>query len=220
MAAEGEARRLCSRIERTVARELEGARSARIAFSGGLGSLIVAALARKRTDLTCVVVGQRNSPDVLRAVALRNHLDFRLDIKTPALAEILERIRAFSGDHSRWRPDELMDAVPILTALAMGPGPWFTGYGSRPSSSPTKTWIGTLHAATPLLAGKSPVATRRQLIAAGRVLGIPDGFLRTPPRSPGAGSGIASRLRTRAQRAGLSLRQFVTPVSRPSVPRR
>ena len=218
MAAEGEARRLCDRIERSVAQEFDGVRTARVAFSGGLGSLLIAAIARKRTDLTCVVVGQRHSPDVRQAAALRNHLDFRLDIVTPAPAATLERIRAFAGEHTRWKSDQLIDAVSILTALATGPGPWLTGHGSHPSSSATKTWIRTLHTATPLLAGRTPVATRRELIAAGRVLGIPDAFLLVPPRSPGSGSGIARGLRRQARQAGLSVRQLLMPVSPPSIP--
>ncbi len=209
MAAEGEAGRFVDRLEAAIGRRIGSGRSVQLAFSGGLGSLVVAAIARKRCDLSCLFAAADDAPDAARASVLQSYLDYRLEIVRPTPKEWIAMARRIGRDQPRWTVREILDAVPILAVTANRRGGFLAGHGSRRAGHAVRRWLAHLDVFVPIPASVRETGIRSHLIASGRVLGIPDEFLRVRPRSPEVGSGIGLLFREEARASRTSLGNLV-----------
>jgi hypothetical protein len=219
MAAEGEAGRLVVRLETSIDVVVGSGGPARLAFSGGLGSLLVASVARKRCDLTCFITATEDAPDFARASVLRSYLDYRLEIVRPTITEAVDLARRAAHDRPSWTTGQILDALPVLAVITNTRGNLFSGHGASHVSGSMRRWLALRDVSLPLLdsiRGSSRV--RARLISAGRVLGIPDEFLRVAPLSPSVGSGLRPFLAEAARDSKISLRTLLNPRSGPGVP--
>jgi hypothetical protein len=212
VAAEGEAGRFIDRLETAIGEHVGAGRSVRLAFSGGLGSLLVAAVARKRCNLSCLIAATESAPDLERASVLRSYLDYHLEVVRLSADQSLAFARTIARDHPRWTAREILDAVPILAIAPNGGRGLLAGHGSRRVGVRARRWLAREGVVLPILASMpQSSATRPRLIAAGRVLGIPYDFLRVASRSPEVGSGIGLVMREEARRERVPLRDLLRP---------
>ncbi len=200
MRADPASERFLRRLEAETTRVLADRERAVLAFSGGLGSLVVASLARKRCDLRCVVAGVRNAPDLAAAGLTQDFLDYRLDVVrlTPRASLILAR--RLADRHPGLPVAEILSLVPLAAVRERHRGPLVAGFDG---TSRTSAFLGiaeSLSFASPLVrTSAGGVVPRARLLAAARRLGIPDAFTHVSARDPSVGSGVAPALRALAK---------------------
>src|SRR5437879_12810218 len=106
------------RLEDRIAREVDGNDRVALAYSGGLSSMTIAMIARKRCHLTCFVAGREGAPDVEAAKVAKTYFDLRVEhilldrAGTQAIRERLSHLR------SRGPPRNLDSLIPLQAVLA------------------------------------------------------------------------------------------------------
>lgn len=189
--------RLARRLDTALAAAFADRDRVVLAFSGGLASLVVAALARKRGPLDCVVVGTRGAADVQAAVVARSFLDYRVEVLCPSPAAILRAARSLAAAHPSLSREDVLSMVPLtLVEERHGRDLVLSGFGLSPRSVP----LHRLLAAARTLAPGLPAAShgsppRRVLLRLAEELAIPDAFRLGPRRTPAEGSGVGPALR-------------------------
>ena len=196
MPAEGPAARLLARLEADVARSSRDQDAAVLAFSGGLASLVLAALARKRVELQCVVVGTRNAADVAAALVARDFLDHRVEVLMPTVSEVLDLARTIRSSDPRLAAPDLLSLIPLALVAARSPDrPVFSGFGLCPRSPAVRRHLLATSVRSPGLGRRTPALPRSLLVRVARELALPDGFTGASRRIPLEGSGIGPALR-------------------------
>lgn len=168
-----------------------------LAFSGGLSSLLTAAIARKQGDVRCVVVGTRGAADVGTAVVARDFLDLRLEVLSPRPPLILETARGLRASDPRLTSAEALDLVPLALVASRHAGQSvLSGFATAPRSAAMADHLtapgSPSHRGGPWRRVPPP---RRLLLRAARELAIPDGFALEARRRPAEGSGIGPAIR-------------------------
>lgn len=176
-----------------------------LAFSGGLASLVLAALLRKRLDLDCVVVGLDGAPDLLAARRAADFLDYRvveLRLSPKRAVALVRRVL----DRRRVAVRAAVALAPVMAVVAANPGKTvIAGCGARPDSlAPLLVEAGVALPWWSLTAGRGMPRSRIQALA--RELGLPEPFVRVRARSPPAGTGLEAALRSVGRERGLPLR--------------
>lgn len=191
--------RLLARLDRDLARSFAGERRVVVAFSAGLASLVLAALARKHGDLRCIVVGTRRAADLGAALVARDFLDYRLEIVTPSPADALRTATRLRAAAPRLALAEVLDLVPL--ALVEGRCPDATvvsGFGLTRASPAFRRHLATRPAMSPGVRQEGSGPSRTLVLRLGRELALPDGFIGMGHRRPAEGSGIGPTLRALA----------------------
>lgn len=210
MARDGPASRALSRLDAAVARAVAGREEATFAFSGGLGSLVVAALVRKRCDLECVVVGTRGSADVEAAVVARDFLDHRLSVLRPTPSQALGTARSIAAAQPRLSLGEVLALVPLrLVEERYRPLPVFSGFGLTANGTALRRALASRSRWCPGLRLGIEGDTRAPLVRMAFAAGLPESFVRAAPRTPAEGSGIGPALRGLAHARHVSLTRFL-----------
>ncbi len=187
--------RVLVKLDAALAREFAGGDRAVLAFSGGLGSLILAGLARKHGDVRCVVVGTRGAADVAAALVARDFLDYRVEVLTPRPASILLTSRTVRAAEPRLHLAEVLDLVPLALVEARYPRETvLSAFALAPRSVALRRHLARRPSVSPS-PGAAAVTTRRLALRLARQLAIPEGFAAAARRSPAEGSGIGPTLR-------------------------
>ena len=169
-----------------------------LAFSGGLGSMLVGMVARKRCDLLCVVAGAEGAPDVLAARRAKAHFDYRIEVIALDRQEARRLDAELRQDHPAWSAKERRRLLPIRAVLGRTRDrPILAGFASLPSNPAFVAAIQRDQVQVPIHALRGRSAPRGTLQEAAMALGLPETWARVRHRTPIAGAGIAEFLATR-----------------------
>ena len=198
-------------MDAAVGRSVAGNEEATLAFSGGLGSLLVAALARKRCDLECVVVGTRGSADVEAAAVARDFLDHRLSVIRPTSSQALRTARTIAASQPRLSLADVLALVPLrLVEERYRPLHVLSGFGLTADGPALRRALASQGRWCPGLRLGIERATRAPLVRMAFAAGLPESFVRAAPRAPAEGSGIGPVLRGLAHARHVSLARFLS----------
>jgi len=214
MASSLGARVLVDWLESEVVRVLGDGDRLELAYSGGLGSTLLAAIARKRCDLTCYTVGLRGSADLRAAEAAALFLDYRVEQIRITPSNAVALARGLAATVPMATAPEILSLLPAWTVAARTDRrPLLAGFGTAPTSSRVRDLLPNLRISSPLLRleeGETS-AVRRRLSACADVLGIPAAFGKPRRRPPGSGSGIGPAIRQIAASRHTTIRAILRP---------
>ncbi len=193
MAAVSPARRILARLEADVAQAFEGQSAVILAYSGGLASLVLAAIARKHGDLRCVVVGTKGAADAEAAKVAQFFLDYPVDVLRPTPDTLLGTARAMLRTAPRLSAADVLAILPLTLVEQANPGcPVLSGFGLVPRSPGVDRRLAATGSHAP---GFRRAPSRAIVLRLARELGLPDAFALAAHRSPAEGSGIGPALR-------------------------
>lgn len=186
-------------LEAEIQSTVQGHDRVTLAFSGGLGSMLVAMVARKRCDLVCVVAGVEGAPDVQFAKMAKAHFDYRIEVALLDANETSRMNAELRQDHPALSADERHGLLPIRAVLGRTRDrPILAGFASPPSSRPFAAAIHRDEVHVPLHAAHGTRALRRgTLQEAAMALGLPETWARVRHRAPIVGAGIERFLAAR-----------------------
>ena len=217
MQGDGRAARALLRLDAEVARAIHGRSRVVLAFSGGLASLLLAALARKRCELTSVVVGFRGSADVQAALVAQTFLDYPVTVVRPTEAQLWETAGAVRASSPSLPVPEILDLLPLVLVEENRSDPVvLSGFGLTAHTTTMRRALKVRQVSIPgsgLSVARSP---RASLVRLAQAAGLPESFVLAARRSPREGSGIGPVLRARAHARHTSLARLL---SRPVAPR-
>ena len=191
MAADRGPTAIVRRLETSITDAIRGRDRVILAYSGGLKSTLIAMIARKRCDLTCIVAGTEGSADVEAGKRAKQHLDYRLEtilLDSAIVQEIDRRLRA---DHPRLTNGERHDLIPVFAVLQVAGGePIIAGFAGTLRAS-SQSVLDLTQVAVPLhVATEKGRMLNRQLRAAALELGLPPSWANVRHRDPLDGAGI------------------------------
>ncbi len=188
--------RLLARLDRELAREFETRRRVVLAFSAGLASLVLAALARKHGELRCLVVGTRGAADLSAALVARDFLDYRLEVVTPSPASALRAAIDIRAAAPNLALAEVLDLVPLALVEDRCPDALvLSGFGLALASPALRRHLAGRPSRAPAMPRAGEGLSRPTVLRIGRAIGLPDAFIGMGHRRPAEGSGIGPALR-------------------------
>lgn len=198
-------------LERRIAPMPRHAVPTLLAFSAGVSSTLLAAVVRKRGDLTCIVVSTGDSADLAAARVAESYLDYRIDLLRLSPERGLAIARRIAVAEPNLSMPELLDYVPVVAAADRAQGERvLAGLGGPGAPDGERPWLRALRIVAPLagIHGRRGVA-RSLTSRAAAALGLPPAFARPPRRPPREGSGIGPALREIAAARGTTVRALV-----------
>ncbi len=167
-----------------------------LAFSAGLASLMVAALARKHGELRCLVVGTRGAADLSAALVARDFLDYRLEVVTPSPASALRTARGIRAAAPRLTLAEVLDLVPLALVEDRCPDALvLSGFGLARASPALRRHLAGRPSRAPAILRGGEGPSRPVVLRLGRAIGLPDAFIGMGHGRPAEGSGIGPAIR-------------------------
>lgn len=201
-------------LETEVSRAIGGQEHISLAYSGGLGSTLVAAIARKHCDVTCFVVAVGDAEDLRAAKLAADYLDYRIEKIRPSRSGTLALIRRIAAMEPEAKLEDLFTMAPTFAVRERAEeGLLLTGFGLEEMSKPMRNLLAPLRTTNPLLplhVGGGPV-DRKRFIECAEILGLPRKFGRPRHRPPGSGSGVERSMRALAASRDTSVRRLVRP---------
>ncbi len=190
-------RRLVKGIDADLAAALAGRDRLVLAFSGGLASLVLAALARKRGPLTCVVVGMRGAADVETALVAKSFLDYPVEVLRPSPPAVLRIARSVAAANPGLVLPDVLSLLPLVLVQQRHPDECvLSGFGLSPRSRALHRYLTSAECPPPALGRLAAgSASRRVILRLAGELAIPEGFSHAPRRTPIEGSGLGPALR-------------------------
>ena len=197
MGSDGPSKRFLAWLDSDLARTYAASDEVVLAFSGGLGSQILAALARKRGDVRCVVVGTQGSSDVEAALVASKFLDYPVEVVRPSPRKILSVARGIGVSDPGLPLPEILSLVPLALVEDRHPGGvLLSGFALSPRSRALQRHLVADRVRVPGLRRTGPLAPSRRLaLHIAGSLGIPDAFAFASRRTPAEGSGVGPALR-------------------------
>ncbi len=197
MGAEARVGRTLSRLDADVQRAFKGRDRIVLSYSGGLASLVLAAIARKHGDVHCVVVGTRGAADVEAALVANSYLDYPVDVLRPSPSSVLRTARGLRAADPRLSLADVESLVPVTLVAERWPQECLlSGFGLSPRTRALERHLLGAGLRPPggwVVAGDA--RSRRAVLGLADLLGLPSSFSRTARRSPSEGSGIGPTLR-------------------------
>lgn len=207
----GPASRAVARLDQDIARAVGDRDAIVIAFSGGLASLIVAAIVRKRCDIRCRVVGTSHAADVEAALVAQTFLDYPVEVIQPAGPQALRVAQGLRRLAPVLSVPEILSLVPAaLASEGQRPTPVITGLGLRARGATLHAVLQRWQPLSPGLRLRLDRSSRGPLRRMAEEVGLPDSFAQASPRRPIEGSGIGPVLRELARVRGTSLIRLVS----------
>jgi len=190
------------RLEERIAGDVAGQDRVALAYSGGLSSMTIAMIARKRCNLACLVAGREGAPDVEAARVAKTYFDLRVEhvlldrAGTQAIRERLSHLR------SRVSPQNLDSLIPLQAVLERTRGqPLLSGFGGSRTAAGIAGILRALKVRAPLVESARGRALPRSILREAAVsLGLPNDWARIPHRNPVAGAQIDELLVSRSRR--------------------
>ncbi len=211
MGAEPRIARTLSRLESDVQHAFEVRDRVVLAYSGGLASLILAAIARKHGDVRCVVVGTRGAADVEAALVAKSYLDHPVQVLRPSPPAILRTARALCAANPGLSLADGLALVPLALVAERWPEEaLLSGFGLSPRTPAMERYL--LDAGLPppgRRAIRGGARGRREVVALADALGLPASFSRAARRSPAEGSGVGPALRALGHARHMSVERLV-----------
>ncbi len=113
-------RRYDRAISRSIYKRVAGRDRVGIIFSGGIDSLLIAHLVRrKKVPLTCYTAGRKGAVDLVWAQNIADRFDLPLKIKILSLEEIKELIPLIIRDIEDYSLNQVEVAIPIYASVRM-----------------------------------------------------------------------------------------------------
>ncbi len=210
MRVAGPAARALALLETDVARAVSGRGPSVLAFSGGLGSLLVASLARKRCDLRCTVVGFRGSADVGAAEVARKILDYPVSVLQPSTGPVFRAAQRISREFPRLGPSEVEDLVPLVLVREKHPrATVVSGFGLTARSGAMWAALTECRLLSPGMRMGLPGPPRAGLVRLADAVGLPESFSRAAPHTPREGSGVGPAIRALARSHHTSVARLI-----------
>ena len=206
--------RFLSRVEADLAATGSDVEGVVVAFSGGLASLVLAALVRKRTEMRCVVVATGRSADAEAARVAQTFLDYPVDVLVATPEEALRAACDIAAREPRLSVADVLSLVPLAFVASRYPGERvLSGFAFTPRSAALHRQLARAEDRPPGMRLRDPrPPSRTVVLAMARELAIPDAFARSSRRSPSEGSGIGPALRALGHSRHTSVTRLVRPV--------
>ncbi len=207
--------RLLHRIDAEVAQVARKTRGPVLAYSGGLASLILAALLRKRVDLDCEAVGLRGSSDVEAARVAEKFLDYPVRLVRPSAAAALRAARSIALRDPALTAADVVALVPLVLLEGRHPHARVVGgFGLTWESAGVRAFLAEEPAILPGFRPRAPAAPpRARLLEVADLLGLPESFSRAARRRPAEGSAVGPSIRSAAHAEHVSLERLLRPRS-------
>ena len=175
----------------------------------------MAAVARKRGDLTCLVAGVDAAPDLEASRLAETYLDYRVERVVLTGTACVRLARRIADEAPSLALAEIIDLVPLVAVRERaGGGDLLSGCVPGRPSTEARAYLRVLRVRAPLEAAFAVQVHphRRLLSEAADLLGLPRTFGHARPRRPGRGSGVERALRAAARDQGAPLARLVRPV--------
>ena len=92
-----------------------------LAFSGGLTSLVMAMVARKRSDLRCLVAGVEGSADIAAAKRAKDSFEYRVEVVPLDAARVRTIAAGLAADFPGLTGPQRRELVPLRAVLLRAP---------------------------------------------------------------------------------------------------
>lgn len=200
-----------ARLDDAIARVVGENDAVVLAFSGGLASLLVAALLRKRCEIRCRVVGTPHAADVEAALVAQTFLDYPVEVLEPTGPHALQIARGIRRSAPALSVGEILSLVPAaLASEGRKPALVVTGLGLKAHRAPVRGVLRDWQPRSPGLELRLGRSSRTPLRKMAEAVGLPDSFVQSSPRRPMEGSGIGPVLREMARARGTTLARLVS----------
>ncbi len=185
-------------VEAAIADAVEDQARPALAFSGGLVSLLLAMVARKRSDIRCLVAGVDGSADVTEAMRAKESFDYRVEVVPLDAARVGMIGAGVARDFPHLTSAQRSVLVPLRAVLLRAPeARVLAGLGTVRDSKELCEAAERAGARLPLLHVDRGGFSREMVRSAALYLGLPIGWARVRHRSPSEGAGVAHLLRPR-----------------------
>ena len=183
-------------VERAIDVAIDGQSRPVLAFSGGLSSLLLAMVARKRHDLRCVVAGVEESADIAAAKSAKDSFEYRVEVVLLDAARVRTIAAGLAADFPGLTGPQRRELVPLRAVLLRAPETRvLAGLRRVPHSVEVGRAAERAGARLPLLHVLGGGASRETVRSAALHLGLPAAWARVRHRSPSEGAGIVEFLR-------------------------
>ncbi len=167
-----------------------------LAFSGGLTSLVLAMVARKRSDLRCLVAGVEGSADIAAAKRAKDSFEYRVEVVPLDAARVRTIAAGLAADFPGLTGPQRRELVPLRAVLLRAPETRvLAGLRGTRHSVELGQAAERAGARLPLLHVLGGGASRETVRSAALHLGLPAAWARVRHRSPSEGAGIVEFLR-------------------------
>lgn len=210
------AQALLRRLDRELARTVPPRGPVVIAYSGGLASLLLAALIRKRAEIHCEVLGLPGSADAQAAVVAETYLDYPVHVVRATPAQVLRSAQRLVAQDAM-PPESAVSLVPLALIEARHPRTRVvSGFGLTWDSPPVRAFLDSDRSLSPGLRARGVAPPpRSQLLAIADLLGLPEAFSRAARRRPAEGSAVGPLLRAAAHAQHTSLDRLLRGLGPP-----
>ena len=183
-------------VERAVDVAVDGQSRPVLAFSGGLASLLLAMVARKRSDLRCLVAGVEGSADLAAAKSAKDSFEYRVEAVPLDAAGVRTIAAGLAMDFPGLTVAQRSDLVPVRAVLLRASETSvLAGLRGGRHSVEVGRAAESAGVRLPLLHIMGGGISRDTVRSAALYLGLPAAWARVRHRSPSEGAGIAHLLR-------------------------
>ncbi len=185
-------------VERAVDVAIDGQPRPVLAFSGGVASLLLAMVARKHSDLRCLVAGVEGSADLAAAKRAKDAFEYRVEVVPLDAARVRTIAAGLATDFPGLTGAQRSNLVPLRAVLLRAPDTSVLA-GLRGVRHPVEVGRAAESAGVrlPLLHLMGSGVSRETVRSAAMYLGLPATWARVRHRSPSEGAGIDQFLHPR-----------------------
>jgi len=185
-------------VEAAIDAAVDGQGRPVLAFSGGLTSLLLAMVARKRSDLRCLVAGVEGSADITAAKGARDSFEYRVEVVPLDEAQVRTIAMELAADFSGLTGAQRSELIPLRAVLLRAPEAGvLAGFRGERHSVDVGRAAERFGVLVPLLHVMGGSVSRETLRSAALYLGLPAAWARVGHRSPSDGAGVVPFLRPR-----------------------
>jgi len=183
-------------VERAVDIAIDDQQRPVLAFSGGLASLLLAMVARKHSDLRCLVAGVEGSADLAAAKRAKDSFEYRVEVVPLDPVQVRTIAAGLATDFPGLTVAQRSDLVPLRAVLLRATGTSvLAGLRGVRHSVEVSRAAESAGVRLPLLHVMGGGISHDTVRSAALYLGLPAAWARMRHRSPSEGAGVARFLR-------------------------